>query len=207
MTNSKACNKCKQTLPISAFRKSKNNYRSKCRLCEAEDAREYRKQNPEAQKLADLNYKLKHPEKRKQIWGEYYRKNKEELLAKNKIYRDKNRQKVLGIYKSYRENNKEKIAKAFTKYRLANPDVYVRSQHNKRAKMAGVEVFVISRRDIKKILNSSCTYCGSTKRISVDHVIPISRGGNHSVGNLTAACFSCNSSKNNRFITEWKYYA
>lgn len=39
-----------------------------------------------------------------------------------------------------------------------------------------------------------CAYCGAPAR-SVDHVIPRARGGTHDLGNLVAACRSCNSRK------------
>lgn len=38
----------------------------------------------------------------------------------------------------------------------------------------------------------------------IDHVVPISRGGANSIGNIVAACGSCNSSKNDRLLTEWR---
>jgi len=38
----------------------------------------------------------------------------------------------------------------------------------------------------------------------MDHVVPLIRGGRHSVGNIIPACRSCNSSKGGKFIIEWK---
>lgn len=38
----------------------------------------------------------------------------------------------------------------------------------------------------------------------MDHIIPVIRGGNHSIGNLTPACASCNASKNHRTVMEWR---
>ncbi len=43
-----------------------------------------------------------------------------------------------------------------------------------------------------------CRYCGSSKRLSIDHVLPRSRGGSHDPDNLVTACSSCNSRKNDR---------
>ena len=47
-----------------------------------------------------------------------------------------------------------------------------------------------------------CSYCGS-KATTVDHVNPVSRGGNHEEGNLAAACKSCNSRKKDRPVVEF----
>lgn len=61
--------------------------------------------------------------------------------------------------------------------------------------------------DIAKMFNrfgGRCAYCGSDDRIEVDHVIPISRGGRHAIGNLVPACIYCNRSKNDSLLIEWK---
>ena len=43
-----------------------------------------------------------------------------------------------------------------------------------------------------------CCYCGSHKNLTIDHVIPESRGGKTNFENCVAACFPCNNKKNNR---------
>lgn len=43
--------------------------------------------------------------------------------------------------------------------------------------------------------NHACTYCGSTERLSIDHIVPISREGTDEDDNLTTACRACNSQK------------
>ena len=49
-----------------------------------------------------------------------------------------------------------------------------------------------------------CAYCGSSGALTMDHVIPLIRGGRHSVGNLAPACQSCNSSKRDALLVEWR---
>jgi 5-methylcytosine-specific restriction endonuclease McrA len=46
-----------------------------------------------------------------------------------------------------------------------------------------------------------CQYCGNTAE-NVDHVLPKSRGGEHSWENVVAACRRCNSKKENRLPHE-----
>ena len=43
-----------------------------------------------------------------------------------------------------------------------------------------------------------CQYCGDENANTVDHVIPISKGGTDEPENLVAACSRCNYSKNDR---------
>lgn len=40
-----------------------------------------------------------------------------------------------------------------------------------------------------------CLHCGTNKRLSVDHVIPESKGGTSDLSNLQTLCISCNSRK------------
>ena len=43
-----------------------------------------------------------------------------------------------------------------------------------------------------------CQYCGTDGKLSIDHVIPSSRGGKTSFENCVASCVSCNVRKGNR---------
>lgn len=47
---------------------------------------------------------------------------------------------------------------------------------------------------------NACLRCGSRDRLTVDHVIPESKGGNASLDNLQTLCHSCNSWKSVKTI-------
>ena len=48
-----------------------------------------------------------------------------------------------------------------------------------------------------------CINCGTHKSLSVDHIIPVSKGGGNEIKNLQTLCTTCNSSKGSRSMTEW----
>lgn len=53
-----------------------------------------------------------------------------------------------------------------------------------------------------------CVYCGQTlpaEELTIDHVEPRMRGGDHSDGNLVACCAACNTAKAGR--PAWAYLA
>lgn len=108
----------------------------------------------------------------------------------------------------YVQRHEEGIKKYRIEWRKNNREKYNKKQnqtaHKRRAQKYENGSFRVSAADIKQIYSSPCIYCGSTERITMDHVIPISRGGTHGIGNLAPACVSCNSSKGNKFIMEWK---
>lgn len=55
----------------------------------------------------------------------------------------------------------------------------------------------ITRKRIFKRDNYECCYCGSKRNLTVDHVIPKSRGGSNYWDNLVTSCGRCNSNKDN----------
>jgi 5-methylcytosine-specific restriction endonuclease McrA len=57
---------------------------------------------------------------------------------------------------------------------------------------------VLSRRNIMKRDRSTCQYCGTKSDLTLDHVVPKSRGGADSWENLVTACNKCNVEKGNR---------
>lgn len=54
--------------------------------------------------------------------------------------------------------------------------------------------------------NEVCTYCGvklTAYTATLDHVVPLSRGGSDSPSNLVWCCRKCNRSKGNQLVSEW----
>ena len=47
---------------------------------------------------------------------------------------------------------------------------------------------------------NKCQYCGSTKSLTIDHVIPRSRGGKDTWENLVVACSPCNVKKGDKML-------
>ena len=50
--------------------------------------------------------------------------------------------------------------------------------------------------------DNECQYCGSKTNLTIDHVIPRSRGGEDTWENLVTCCASCNSKKGNLLLKE-----
>ncbi|ARM30128.1 HNH endonuclease [Prosthecochloris sp. HL-130-GSB] len=58
---------------------------------------------------------------------------------------------------------------------------------------------MLNRKNIFRRDNFKCQYCGRTDRtLTIDHVVPRSRGGEDSWENLITACSPCNTKKGNR---------
>jgi CRISPR/Cas system Type II protein with McrA/HNH and RuvC-like nuclease domain len=63
----------------------------------------------------------------------------------------------------------------------------------------------LNRKRIYKRDNFECVYCGSKKNLTIDHVIPRSKGGANTWDNLVTCCSSCNLRKGNKSVEEVGY--
>lgn len=48
-----------------------------------------------------------------------------------------------------------------------------------------------------------CVICGSTHNLTIDHVIPLSKGGSNNETNLMTLCSPCNRAKGNEIYTQF----
>lgn len=93
------------------------------------------------------------------------------------------------------------------RYAKANPHVGQAAKRKRKALVADAGMFEVTPKDWQRIVNrhdGRCFYCRKPGPMTMDHVIPISRGGTHSVGNLVPACASCNCRKRHRTVMEWR---
>lgn len=60
----------------------------------------------------------------------------------------------------------------------------------------------LSRRALYVRDQGKCVYCGSTQNLTIDHVIPRSRGGSNEWNNLVIACRECNHKKGHKTLEQ-----
>jgi 5-methylcytosine-specific restriction endonuclease McrA len=56
----------------------------------------------------------------------------------------------------------------------------------------------LNRRNIFVRDGSECVYCGTKNNLTIDHVLPSSRGGKNTWQNMITCCKKCNAKKDNR---------
>jgi 5-methylcytosine-specific restriction endonuclease McrA len=86
-------------------------------------------------------------------------------------------------------------------FRIKIPEVIVLTLYNELPRR---EV-ALSRRNIFKRDKNTCQYCNTKyarEDLTIDHVMPRSRGGKNTWDNLVIACYPCNARKRNRLPSE-----
>lgn len=61
---------------------------------------------------------------------------------------------------------------------------------------------VLTRQNIFRRDGFKCQYCGTSKDLTIDHVVPKSKRGRSTWKNMVTACKSCNSRKGDYFLEE-----
>jgi 5-methylcytosine-specific restriction endonuclease McrA len=208
MENYKTCSKCSQTKLINLFSNKKTGkygVSAICKTCDAIQGKKWRENNPDRKKQSDRNWQINNKSKKRESqrrWEQknaekekmrkrlYYLENKDEFRKKNKIWSKNNREKENAKKKRWRENNPERVRIEYSK---------------RRSLLAKNGTYLVTQKDLKKLNKNLCFYCKKTDvKLTLDHIIPVVKGGRHSIGNLVFACQSCNSSKGAKFYMEWK---
>jgi 5-methylcytosine-specific restriction endonuclease McrA len=192
MTNSKACTECQQIKPLTEFhirKDAKDGHRNKCKNCF---------------KAINAKWRNNNQIQKKQSAALWYVKNKNHAVNQAQKWQKNNRDKKRQHNKNWRKNNHNKIIEFAKKWRLANPEKVREAEHRRRAFKNNTQTKFVSKKEILSLYLANCFYCSKPLAGTVDHIVPLSRGGRHSIGNLISACVSCNSKKGTKTIMEWK---
>ena len=117
----------------------------------------------------------------------------------------------LRAYVIFSKGNAEIVANHTEKIKLVNPELIIlRPSIIRVKKYINLDITRVpySRENVFKRDNYTCVYCGydcsKDKRVlSLDHVLPQSKGGEDSFENCVTACKGCNWEKDDLTIEEW----
>lgn len=126
---------------------------------------------------------------------ELYQLNLEENRLKARVYHAAHKAQRSAADHRWRQKNPA-YAHA---YRLEHPEVFIASNHKRRARKLQAPLNDLTSaqwREIKEHYGHRCVYCGrKMTRLAMDHIIPLAKGGSHTASNVVPACKSCNSRK------------
>ena len=151
----------------------------------------WREANWEKKRVIDKIYREAHKEKAKAYQKAYYQANKERIDAHNKAYLKAHPEKVKAYSKISMKRNPERYRKACRNYRALKYTTKVESINEKRVFIRDGWVCQICHKKIKKALRGPHPLSPS-----IDHIIPLGKGGTHTYKNVQSAHLGCNLKKN-----------
>lgn len=97
-----------------------------------------------------------------------------------------------------------------------NPNRHAALKQADHHRRRGVISESITVEELRNEFGDGCVYCGrqmsfsvmktyNPLRASIEHVVPIARGGLHVRNNVRLACLECNLRKNKKLVEEWSF--
>jgi 5-methylcytosine-specific restriction endonuclease McrA len=175
------------------------------------DDKAYAKEYYQANKAKWVAWKKRNRTKLRRLALEYYRAHRAERLAAMKLYnklnghieaarRIRDRLKIREWHRAYIGTPKYLAFQKRYRRRAVQNSI---NRHCREKNATGSHTLE-QWEALKKKHGDRCAYCGKVGEMTRDHIVPLSRGGANSLDNLTPACKSCNSSKRDKSVQEWK---
>lgn len=223
--SSKACVRCGVVKPLEEFHrraKAADGKNPACRACICAARRAYTKANQEkirayrtarqadpdyreARKVAARMWRELNVEHRRSYAEQYDRENAERVAAWKHAWYLANREDVLNRDRV----NPEGLRSRQRRYRDRHRGLLTERQRRRRVDRLGLRVDDV---DVEALWTGLCGICGGGLERSlawphplsksIDHVIPLARGGTHEAANLQWAHLRCNVSKGSRMVGE-----
>ena len=205
----KRCGTCGQEKERSEFHKNRNTLDGlcyRCKPCACAAGRERYRKNPEKRRARAREWKAENKEAVRDYIRQYREENSDKLAEQSREWHRNNRERRRVTHREWRsankdaENQKRRECYATPEGRAAG----ARHRHTRRDRERNTENTLTAGEWglILELQAGRCAICGrlfdDDLRPTRDHIVPVSKGGGLTFGNVQALCQSCNSSKYNK---------
>lgn len=186
------CKKCGETKPADAFtvdRANKSGRKGSCKACVAQAKKARRDADPERFRAYDRRLYRASPKRKLSI----------------DAYRKANRDRVNASHRAWLERNPNADRDAEARWRKANPEKVCAKNAARRLGVTSASVGPVDLDGLWLTQGDTCPLCGSAidrdlmhpdpMSKSLDHIVPLSKGGTHEQSNLQWAHLVCNTRK------------
>ena len=220
----KTCTTCREEKDVAHFppiKKSRDGLDIYCKQCKREYMTQYKKRNAvvldekrRARYLAkreeslakSLAWQQANKERANETKRRWLERNPDKRKEANARWRAENRDAVAEKNRRWQNANRERANAKNRRYQLRHPEKQRAINavfHARRSAAGGGGISPAEWRGVLAASLGMCVYCGGHKRLSLDHIDPVARGGTNDVENVAAACRNCNSSKNATPLVLW----
>jgi len=124
----------------------------------------------------------------------------EQVKERKRLWTRANRERLNALSREYKRANAEKVREAKAEYYRRNPHIARLEAHRRRARQSKAEG-AFTYEDVQRIFkaqNGRCACCRSKAGLTIDHIVPLAKGGTNWPANLQGLCLSCNTAKQAR---------
>lgn len=118
----------------------------------------------------------------------------EENLNRHRAYHKKNRLRLIAKSIEYRLNHLKQCKEAIINWKINNPEKVKAYMHKRRTAKTKAGGAYTSSQWIALCdkYGNKCLRCNKRKKLTPDHVIPVSKGGTSWIENIQPLCLPCN---------------
>lgn len=205
----KTCTKCATAKLLDAFHKkaaSKDGLNPICIDCVSAYQKQHYQKNAPRIKARVAQWVCENPDKVKTQAREYYRQNADRAKRAAARWAADNPERRKEVSRAYDQSHAEQ--RRGSRRAHYNRNIEAAREDSRRNQAMRRASGAISRSWWQYLFNTVstgvCIYCGEHgRKLTMDHWVPVSRGGRTEVGNLIPCCKPCNSRKGNKSPEEW----
>lgn len=212
----KTCKKCGSTKPLTDFYIRQGRHQAQCKCCVLDANYAWRAANPEKSRAASKRWRERNPDAVSTKNREWREQNRDYNAERIKAWRQANPAAVAAMNKRYREaspERREAARRRSEKWQAENPDAPSRWPSRspeqirlrvaaRRARKQETAVGPIDTEALWRHCDGRCMLCTELidrslrhpdpMSASLDHIVPLSKGGGHLQENLQWTHLICN---------------
>lgn len=195
----KKCSKCSETKPVDKFPK----IGARCKACLYKYQKEWTSRNRDKVREIGRRHDRKRTEYIKTRTKARYAADPVGIREAIKKWRRENPEQRRESSRLWRERNRDKVSEYNRRQREKFPDKVRLNNEKRRARERGADGTITAKewKDLLDRYDYKCLCCGKTGiKLTLDHIMPLAMGGNHTIDNAQCLCSSCNSKKGVRYI-------
>jgi len=162
-----------------------------------EERHTYYLANKEKSKKQSTAWSKAHRKERRAGYTRWAKANPEKVKARRKAYYEANRERALEYSAKFRRDNPKLVKENLAQWKIENPAKVSALQQKRRTAKTKAGGYYTYDQWIALCAkcDNKCLCCDKKKKLTPDHVIPVSKGGTSSIDNIQPLCGPCNSSK------------